>query len=233
MPTPCDKHARRPDTARTEEYWANVSETAKDFVRECLTIDPTSRPTAEEALRHKWLASTEPHGVQDESGNMTNLLPQIQKGFDARKTCTSPHRVRVRLILTSPRAVRKAVFSMMAMKRMSMMAGQLSPTARALGDNLQQYKDESEKVRVLPRCLSCGPLTRLRTGKHRRGSRGRALRCRWRPDAARLTQGTPRVPDGADVRPAGLMIVRRTGVVANSGGRRGWVESAGPERTNE
>ena len=41
------------------EYWANVSETAKDFVKECLTIDPTSRPTAAEALEHKvywWLA---------------------------------------------------------------------------------------------------------------------------------------------------------------------------------
>ncbi len=71
-----------------EEYWANVSETAKDFVRECLTIDPTSRPTAEEALNHKWLADAEPHFVQDQQGNMTNLLPQIQKAFDAKKTCT-------------------------------------------------------------------------------------------------------------------------------------------------
>ena len=35
------------------EYWANVSETAKDFVTECLTIDPASRPTAAEALNHK------------------------------------------------------------------------------------------------------------------------------------------------------------------------------------
>lgn len=35
------------------EYWANVSETAKDFVAECLTIDPISRPTAAEVLQHK------------------------------------------------------------------------------------------------------------------------------------------------------------------------------------
>ena len=70
-----------------EEYWENVSETAKDFVRECLTIDPASRPTAEQALQHKWLASSEPHFVTDASGNMTNLLPHIQKAFDARKTC--------------------------------------------------------------------------------------------------------------------------------------------------
>ncbi|KAJ3502858.1 hypothetical protein NMY22_g18443 [Coprinellus aureogranulatus] len=36
-----------------EEYWQNVSETAKDFVRTCLTVDPTKRPTAGEALKHK------------------------------------------------------------------------------------------------------------------------------------------------------------------------------------
>lgn len=38
-----------------EEYWANVSDTARSFVIECLTIDPASRPTAEEALAHKWV----------------------------------------------------------------------------------------------------------------------------------------------------------------------------------
>ncbi len=36
-----------------EEYWQNVSETAKGFVRTCLTTDPTKRPTAAEALQHK------------------------------------------------------------------------------------------------------------------------------------------------------------------------------------
>lgn len=110
-----------------EEYWENVSDTAKDFVRTCLTIDPASRPTAEEALRHKWLADVEPHYVEDKEGKMTNLLPHIQKAFDARKT------------------FRKAVFSMMAMKRMSILAQQLSPQAQALGDNIAQYKEESEK----------------------------------------------------------------------------------------
>jgi len=36
-----------------EEYWQNVSETAKNFVRTCLTIDPIKRPRAAEALQHK------------------------------------------------------------------------------------------------------------------------------------------------------------------------------------
>lgn len=35
------------------EYWENVSETAKDFVRTCLTVDPLERPTATQALQHK------------------------------------------------------------------------------------------------------------------------------------------------------------------------------------
>jgi calcium/calmodulin-dependent protein kinase I len=68
-----------------------VSETAKDFVRYCLTIDPKERPTAAQALQHKWLADTTPHFVPDPestSGQPTNLLPHIQKQFDARKTCT-------------------------------------------------------------------------------------------------------------------------------------------------
>ncbi|KAI0634541.1 Pkinase-domain-containing protein [Trametes polyzona] len=115
-----------------EEYWANVSETAKDFVRTCLTIDPTSRPTAAEALQHKWLASDQPHFVPDPqspSGGPTNLLPHIQKAFDAKKT------------------FRKAVFSMIATKRMSSLAG-LSPTAQSFGQNIAQLKEESEKEHV-------------------------------------------------------------------------------------
>lgn len=35
------------------EYWQNVSPTAKDFIKTCLTIDPVKRPTAATALEHK------------------------------------------------------------------------------------------------------------------------------------------------------------------------------------
>ena len=45
---------------------------------------------------------------------------------------------------TDGRAVRKAVFSMIATKRMSTLVG-LSPTTQSLGHNIQQYKEESEK----------------------------------------------------------------------------------------
>lgn len=69
-----------------------MSETAREFVSACLTIDPASRPTAAEALQHKWLASEQPHFVPDPesaSGRPTNLLPNIRKAFDAKKTCMS------------------------------------------------------------------------------------------------------------------------------------------------
>ncbi|KAI0783276.1 Pkinase-domain-containing protein [Abortiporus biennis] len=112
------------------EYWANVSDTAKDFVKQCLTVDPTNRPTAEEALKHKWLADASPHFVENEFGGPTNLLPYIQKQFDAKKTW------------------RKAMFSITAIKRMSAHKGdldKLSPAAQALAPQLAQYKEESEK----------------------------------------------------------------------------------------
>jgi serine/threonine protein kinase len=35
------------------EYWAHVSDTGRDFVKTCLTLDPTKRPTAAQALQHK------------------------------------------------------------------------------------------------------------------------------------------------------------------------------------
>ena len=38
------------------EYWENVSETAKEFIRCCLTLDPAKRPTAQEMLGHEWLS---------------------------------------------------------------------------------------------------------------------------------------------------------------------------------
>ncbi|KAI6126641.1 kinase-like domain-containing protein [Pisolithus sp. B1] len=83
-----------------EEYWSNVSNTARDFVSCCLTVDPDLRFTAAEALQHPWLAAEVPHYVEKD-GQPTDLLPHVKKAFDAKRT------------------FRTAVFSMMAVKRMS------------------------------------------------------------------------------------------------------------------
>ncbi|KIK71476.1 hypothetical protein GYMLUDRAFT_79529 [Collybiopsis luxurians FD-317 M1] len=37
-------------------YWANVSKMAQNFIQCCLSVDPDRRPTAQECLRHEWLA---------------------------------------------------------------------------------------------------------------------------------------------------------------------------------
>ncbi|CRK24593.1 hypothetical protein BN1723_018168, partial [Verticillium longisporum] len=56
---------------RPSEYWRGVSEDAKDFVRRCLTVDATKRPTAHEALQHAFVAGSLSGGEKNEN----NLLP--------------------------------------------------------------------------------------------------------------------------------------------------------------
>lgn len=41
-----------------DEIWDDVSEEAKDFIRTLLTYEPSERPTAEEALQHRWIVNS-------------------------------------------------------------------------------------------------------------------------------------------------------------------------------
>ncbi|RBR11605.1 uncharacterized protein FIESC28_08939 [Fusarium coffeatum] len=63
------------------EYWRGVSSHAKDFIQRCLTIDSTKRITAHEALQHPFVA-----GFINAEGESQNLLPNIKKNFNARRT---------------------------------------------------------------------------------------------------------------------------------------------------
>jgi len=112
-----------------EEYWANVSETAKDFVTKCLTVDQTKRPTAEEVLQHKWLADTTPHFVALPDGAPADLLPHVKKAFNAKQLW------------------RKAAFSIQAMNRMAGLAKAHHADSELvqLHKNLQELKAESAK----------------------------------------------------------------------------------------
>lgn len=62
------------------EYWRGVSSHAKDFIRRCLTIDPSRRITAHDALQHPFVAGAASDGAGE------NLLPTIKKNFNARRT---------------------------------------------------------------------------------------------------------------------------------------------------
>lgn len=79
-----------PSCSPQAEYWRGVSEEGRSFVRKCLTVDPTNRPTVQELLDDPWLRNVAEHFVldpQSESGAAMDLLPQVKKAFDARKTC--------------------------------------------------------------------------------------------------------------------------------------------------
>ncbi|KAF2752164.1 calcium/calmodulin dependent protein kinase-like protein [Sporormia fimetaria CBS 119925] len=62
------------------EYWRGVSETAKDFIRRCLTVNPADRMTAHEALSHPWIVG------KTAAENEEDLLPTVKKNFNARRT---------------------------------------------------------------------------------------------------------------------------------------------------
>ena len=53
--------------------------TARQFIKKCLTIDPTQRMTAHEALSHPWISGPE-------TGSGEDLLPTVKKNFNARRT---------------------------------------------------------------------------------------------------------------------------------------------------
>lgn len=125
-----------------------MSETARSFVSACLTVDPEARPTAEEMLQHSWLTAEVPHFVEAADGTPTDLLPHVRKAFNARRTCMFRSlfvRETCTVLIAPLHAVRKAVFSMMAMKRMSMMAQHLTPEQHQLNEDVYKYKQESEK----------------------------------------------------------------------------------------
>jgi calcium/calmodulin-dependent protein kinase I len=61
------------------DYWSSVSDTAKDFIRCCLMVDPEKRLTAHQALEHPFLA-------ENHKGLKEDLLPTVRKNFNARRS---------------------------------------------------------------------------------------------------------------------------------------------------
>lgn len=72
-----------------QEYWKNVSNLARDFIAKCLTVSSEERLTSQAALAHPWFESVGEPGVVDpasHNGETQNLLPQLKRQFDAKKT---------------------------------------------------------------------------------------------------------------------------------------------------
>jgi len=70
------------------EYWRNVSHTARDFIKQCLTVDPKQRMSAHQALQHPWINTEDPMSPEQQRGGATaeDLLPIVKKNFNARRT---------------------------------------------------------------------------------------------------------------------------------------------------
>ena len=67
------------------EYWRSVSLSAREFIKRCLTIDPTKRMTAHEALSHPFVNDADDR-ARGRDGQGGDLLPVIKKNFNARRT---------------------------------------------------------------------------------------------------------------------------------------------------
>jgi len=50
----------RADYDFPEDYWSEVSNDAKDFIKKLLVVDPKKRMTGKEALKHPWLTGHAP-----------------------------------------------------------------------------------------------------------------------------------------------------------------------------
>ena len=59
----------------SDPCWSNISDKAKDLISQLLTYDPEKRPSAEQALKHPWIAEMSASTVdaQVAIGALTNL----------------------------------------------------------------------------------------------------------------------------------------------------------------
>ncbi|KAI5291536.1 hypothetical protein KEM52_000137 [Ascosphaera acerosa] len=77
---------------KPEEYWRNVSGVAREFIRACLTVDPSKRMTAHEALAHPWISPPTGEGEGGAAARtptrqgFEDLLPTVRSNFNARRT---------------------------------------------------------------------------------------------------------------------------------------------------
>ncbi|KAJ3127290.1 Calcium/calmodulin-dependent protein kinase type 1 [Nowakowskiella sp. JEL0407] len=62
-----------------EEYWSEVSDSAKSFIKGLLTVDQTKRLTVHQALQHPWI-------TKDAENKTSDLLPKVRANFNGKKT---------------------------------------------------------------------------------------------------------------------------------------------------
>ncbi|CAL1696740.1 unnamed protein product [Somion occarium] len=61
-----------------ERYWKNISSEAKSFIKYLLSSNPAERPSAEEALNHTWLTTSDASHEYDLTGLRDNFNPRAR-----------------------------------------------------------------------------------------------------------------------------------------------------------
>ncbi|RPB25596.1 kinase-like protein [Terfezia boudieri ATCC MYA-4762] len=64
------------------DYWHDISDDARNFIRKCLTVDPTKRLTAHQVLQHPFL-SQHKEETQADLFNARSVAPETQKDTPA------------------------------------------------------------------------------------------------------------------------------------------------------
>ncbi|ORZ11954.1 kinase-like domain-containing protein [Absidia repens] len=62
-----------------EEYWGDISDSAKNMIDNLLAFDPEKRITAKDALQHPWITNEE-----EQVPGKTNLAPGVRKGMHSQ-----------------------------------------------------------------------------------------------------------------------------------------------------
>mmetsp|Transcript_7584 Transcript_7584/g.11049 ORF Transcript_7584/g.11049 Transcript_7584/m.11049 type:complete len:101 (+) Transcript_7584:777-1079(+) len=74
---------RAADYSFHEKYWDPISMPAKQLIARMLTVDPTKRITAEEALKSKWMTMPDEEMGPAMKENLSETITQMKK-FVAR-----------------------------------------------------------------------------------------------------------------------------------------------------
>ncbi|KJE92873.1 calcium/calmodulin-dependent protein kinase I [Capsaspora owczarzaki ATCC 30864] len=74
------KQIMRAEFSFDPNYWSDISESAKDFIRHLLTIDPEQRFTADQALEHPWIASD----AASDKNIHSSVSTQLKKNFKSK-----------------------------------------------------------------------------------------------------------------------------------------------------
>eukprot|EP01035_Chromulina_nebulosa_P018810 gene18810-24580_t len=106
------------------EVWSNVSEEAKDFIRNLLIMPPSSRLTADTALAHPWI-----HLASESlsSNNLEMTLKEFKRFNGNRK-------------------FRSAVFTVMAINRMIDLANIKTPTADNSNNHVFTFNEKDRDI---------------------------------------------------------------------------------------